>query len=108
MVIPENPSIRGAAQAVRLLEQRKISPLSAIVNWGDERMEANGLAASPEEIESAMGVPVRGYIPMDLTVRACGHGDPVFVGCPVPRRSLRKFVRMPGFRSGIHRGAAPK
>jgi len=96
VVIPENPSIRGAAQAVRLLEQRKISPLSAIVNWGDERMEANGLAASPEEIESAMGVPVRGYIPMDLTVRACGHkGIPLFLwDKPSPAaEALRKFVR---------------
>ena len=71
--IPEAPSLRGGAQVVRLLEQRKISPVSAILTRQVKKLEKNGLAPSLDEAEDSLGVPVRACIPMDLTIMACNH-----------------------------------
>lgn len=70
---PEAPSLRGGAQVVRLLEQRHISPVSAIINRRVEKLEKSGLAPTADEAEDTIGVPVRAVIPMDMTVIACNH-----------------------------------
>lgn len=95
VVMPEAPSIRGAAQVVRILEQRNISPVCAVLNCGVEKLEKGHLSASLEEVEDTLGVPVRAYIPMDLTVKACNHkGIPLALWSrPSPAvAAIRNFV----------------
>ena len=78
---PDMPSLRGAAQVARLLQDKK--PCVGVINKVIPSLLEKGLCAGRKEAEEILGIPVVAEIPADDAVVGCAH-----LGVPI--MSVRK------------------
>lgn len=91
---PEAPSLRGAAQVVRILEKRKIAFVEGVLNRVYQKLADHDLSSNMEETEKILGIPVRVAVPMEHAVLTCSHqGMPYMIsGSVTAKQSIEQFA----------------